>query len=253
MPLPLPRPDRDVFANADESANVGLLFDRAPDHWQTSFDGASEKTPFLAKVRQQAAKRSAHGLLGDLLQRRGRMIRALAGREVTVSTTWRLASGLGMNHVLENGFVWDRNLGVPYLPGSSVKGMMRAWAEQWDTEHWGQYKALFGDTDELGAGQIIVHDAFPIWDRAPLLDLDVMSIHARTYYKDPSQAPVDNENPIVVTFLAVSANTMFTFGLSPRLGVHPPPDLDAAESLLRTALQTLGIGSKTAVGYGHFI
>ena len=80
-----------------------------------------------------------------------------------------------------------------------------------------------------------------------------MSIHASTYYKDLSQAPVDNENPIVITFLAVSANTMFTFGLSPRLGVHPPPDLDAAESLLRTALQTLGIGSKTAVGYGHFI
>ena len=123
--------------------------------------GLPKSTTFLAYVRQQAAKRSAHGLLRDLLERRGRMIRALAGREVTVSTTWRLVSGLGMNHVLENGFVWDRNLGVPYLPGSSVKGMMRAWAEQWDTEHWGQYKALFGDTDELGPATSLSTMPFP--------------------------------------------------------------------------------------------
>jgi CRISPR-associated protein Cmr6 len=251
MPLPLPKPDRDVFANADESANVGLLFDRAPDHWHASFDGASEKTIFLDKVRQQAEKRSARALLRDLLERRSRLIQTLAGREVTINTTWRLVSGLGMSHVLENGFVWDRNLGVPYLPGSSVKGVMRAWTEQWDTEHWGQYKALFGDTNELGAGQIIVHDAFPT--QVPLLELDVMSIHASTYYRDPRQVPADDEDPIVVTFLAVKANTMFTFGLSPRLGVQPAPDLDAAENLLRTALKTLGIGSKTAVGYGHFM
>lgn len=39
----------------------------------------------------------------------------------------RMAAGLGASSVLETSLTLDRNTGLPYLPGSSVKGLARAW------------------------------------------------------------------------------------------------------------------------------
>jgi CRISPR-associated protein Cmr6 len=33
---------------------------------------------------------------------------------------------------VENGFLWHPTLGVPYLPGAAVKGLVRAYVEHWD-------------------------------------------------------------------------------------------------------------------------
>lgn len=249
MPLPLPKDIyRDLYNNAD-SINAGLLFDRGPDHWaedpknpERNFIGnASPPTNFLVRVIEAASRVPTTDLLGDLHTRRDKFIEEhLGGTIVRITTVWRVVSGLGMNHVLENGFVWDHNLGVPYLPGSSIKGLIRAWAKDWEPGGLEQYGALFGDTENLGVGQVIVHDAFP--SNIPELELDVMNVHGMGGY----------ENPTVITFLTIPASTEFRFGLSPKPGVSPEPDLVAAEELLRSALKTLGIGSKTAVGYGRF-
>jgi len=68
--------------------------------------------------------------------RRKRMAQALAvhwgveGRVVTFTgeVAWRLALGLGNEHPLENGMTLHRSLGLPYLPGSALKGLARRWA-----------------------------------------------------------------------------------------------------------------------------
>ncbi|MGH8608166.1 MAG: RAMP superfamily CRISPR-associated protein [Gammaproteobacteria bacterium] len=89
----------------------------------------------------------------------------LGGCCVPMTTDWRLVSGLGNGHPLETGFVWHRTLGMPYLPGSAVKGLVRAWADP--EKGWGgvtdpnKVTRLFGDTSENGAGQLIVFDALP--------------------------------------------------------------------------------------------
>lgn len=41
-----------------------------------------------------------------------------------------LATGMGMEHPLENGFAFLNPYGLPYLPGSSIKGVLRRAAEE---------------------------------------------------------------------------------------------------------------------------
>jgi CRISPR-associated protein Cmr6 len=38
---------------------------------------------------------------------------------------------LGNPHPVEKGFLWHPTLGTPSLPGSGVKGLVRAWVEAW--------------------------------------------------------------------------------------------------------------------------
>ncbi|MBW1963132.1 MAG: hypothetical protein JRJ04_16955, partial [Deltaproteobacteria bacterium] len=45
-------------------------------------------------------------------------------------TTSPFVTGVGMEHPLENGFAFLSPYGLPYLPGSSVKGVLRKAAEE---------------------------------------------------------------------------------------------------------------------------
>lgn len=49
-------------------------------------------------------------------------------KEIQVKSVWRMVVGLGAATVWDTGFLLHRMLGYPYLPGSSLKGVARAWA-----------------------------------------------------------------------------------------------------------------------------
>jgi len=49
------------------------------------------------------------------------LIQSLGGEPLLIRTAWRFVSGLGRSRPVENGFVWHHTLGVPYLPGSSIR------------------------------------------------------------------------------------------------------------------------------------
>ncbi len=55
------------------------------------------------------------------------MVQDARGSAFTMMTAERLVAGLGASHVLETALTLDRNTGLPYLPGSTVKGLARAW------------------------------------------------------------------------------------------------------------------------------
>ena len=55
------------------------------------------------------------------------LVRSSSGIAFRMTTVERLAAGLGAAHVLETALTLDRNTGMPYLPGSTVKGLARAW------------------------------------------------------------------------------------------------------------------------------
>lgn len=264
----------------EESAHTGLLFDKFCDHWsgpgsgkpwkpETPPRGDSVKKQFLDAIVKQMANRS-DGLLDQFIKRRKALISALNGDEKEFTTSWRFVSGLGMGHVLETGFVWHRILGVPYLPGSSVKGLIRAWADPktdkktgehlgWgDPDMWNDVKRLFGDSDKIGAGSLIVFDAIPV--EKPKLEVDIMNPHYGDYYNkkkdDKGQLipPADYLSPSPIFFLTVARDTTFSFALASR-----NKDMEAGKkevargfALLTEALNNLGAGAKTAVGYGYF-
>lgn len=209
--------------------------------------------------------------LDDALKRQCRLLASLRGDGKAFKTDWRFVSGLGNGHPFETGFIWHRTLGVPYLPGSSVKGMIRAWADPrldkdekpqgWgDPIDWKDIKRLFGDTKDEGAGTLIVFDALPT--TVPELEVDIMNPHYGDYYRDPvKNPPADYLSPKPVFFLTVKADQPFRFSLAPRPGAYgndkkgheqQDKDLEKGLNLLADALRTIGAGGKTAVGYGYF-
>jgi CRISPR-associated protein Cmr6 len=167
----------------------------------------------------------------------------------------RFVTGLGREHPVENGFTWHHTLGVPYLPGSSIKGMVRAWGTQWlDLKPEDTAERIFGDSKDTGIGSVIFMDALPI--EPVKLEADVMTPHYGPYYQDNQnkEPPADWHNPVPIPFLTVAAGTRFLFGILPRniRDNQAIEDCQTVKCWLEDALAIIGAGAKTAVGYGRF-
>jgi CRISPR-associated protein Cmr6 len=239
--LPLYRSVREHHPGVRSVPNASLIFDRFVrwgDGWQA---GGEHKRKVLGEV----ADISTDGdLLNAYLERQGRQVEALGGVRLEAETLGRFVSGLGGTHPFETGFVWHRTLGVPYLPGSGIKGAVRAWAEQWSDEE--DATCLFGSPSSQGA--LIVLDALPT---KPLtLETDVMTPHYVEYYGQ-GKPPGDYLSPIPVTFLTVAAKSTFRFSLLPRKRGDEESTRRGAH-FLKKVLETIGVGAKTSAGYGAF-
>jgi CRISPR-associated protein Cmr6 len=258
----------------EPAANTGLLFEKFVDVWSSPPKCTPDKPAKGEKVVKQrfhdeiAEHFNNHAGIKDRLDafhvRRGALLDGLDGKHMDFTTDWRFVSGLGMAHVLETGFVWHRVLGVPYLPGSSVKGMVRAWAEQY-ADIRDDAKRLFGPAPESAdndrdTGSLIVFDAIPFGK--PTLEVDIMNPHYGKYYGEkvengmPKNPPADYLSPVPVFFLTVAKGAKFRFALALRPGLEGcskhKDDLQLGFKLLAEALASIGAGAKTAVGYGYF-
>lgn len=258
----------------------GLVFDKFCGRWSFTAQGRApgqdgalrgeDKREFLRQVREEYDAARGDGkpiavALAAAVEGRRALVRAMQGASKPFKTTWRLASGLGMNHVLETGFVWHRTIGVPYLPGSGIKGLVRAWvdpAKGWadigqdgNAAHKAreEVQGLFG-TSERGIGSLVVFDALPV--KPPEVEMDIMNVHHKTYYRGEGAPPSDYENPDLIYFLTVAAGQEFEFALAPRPrpdnDTGGEPDIERAFAMLQDALAILGAGAKTAAGYGRF-
>jgi len=165
---------------------------------------------------------------------------------------WRLVVGLGATHVLETSITLHRIYGFPLIPASGLKGMTRAYAELvlGKSEKDDDFHRVFGSQqkDKEQAGEIVFFDAIPA--QVPQLKLDVMNPHYSEYYQGGSTPPADWLSPVPIYFLTVQA-TSFLFSVAARC--KEAEDLvDTVASWLKAALSELGIGAKTAAGYGYF-
>lgn len=125
LTYPIPRQAVAAFAAHKNKSpqNAGLIFDRfAPD----TRDSDHAKKVGFEQVRQAAEKADVR-LLAALNARWERDAQAIHAQPFTLKTDWRFITGLGRKGPLEAGFTFNR-YGFPILPGSSVKGIARAWA-----------------------------------------------------------------------------------------------------------------------------
>ncbi|MGR9012453.1 MAG: type III-B CRISPR module RAMP protein Cmr6 [Gammaproteobacteria bacterium] len=263
---------QDTFEQAD-TAHSGLLFDKFPDGWNPAENYQTKKNQndkskddknkdddlkkvFLKRVYEKYRQTTNTHLKPNLdiaLDRQRGLVNHLQGESLTATTDWRFITGLGAAHPYETGFIWHRTLSVPYLPGSSVKGLMRAFATHWDSLSGPDIDRLFGPKDgDANCGALIVFDALP--SKPPALDIDILNPHYSEYYRDSTKPPADYLSPIPVFFLTVAPGQDFEFFLAPRFGASEQStiDLQKGVELLLKALETIGAGGKTAVGYGAF-
>lgn len=168
-----------------------------------------------------------------------------------------LILGLGLEHPSETGLCLDHCLGIPYIPSSSLKGVLRlAYTVANVPEELRQLDtiddvAVPGVTEVFGqldrAGNLMVLDAYPT--RVPELKLDVMTPHYGHYYQN-RQWPSDTGFPVPVKFLAVKPGVEFVFRMLVR--GESRKYLDAIRTALRSVLREYGLGGKTNAGYGLF-
>jgi CRISPR-associated protein Cmr6 len=179
----------------------------------------------------------------------------------------RLVTGLGQAHPTETGMVYDRNLGIPYIPAASIKGLVRfshklinnlppGEKDSHDADPKNLIPQIFGGkkigekkTEEF-RGSVIFLDAYP--EAVPELELDIMTPHFTQYYETGADKwPTDTINPVPVKFLTVKPGTVFIFH-----ALLPKDKLAELEPAVRRAFEEAlvyeGVGAKTAVGYGRF-
>jgi len=251
-----------------QGANVGLVYDRYADIWKASRrDGSATDIHSDSSLRHEFLKKMVGSgtatpgwarrelerikpLLEAFHRRRSRLWQSIDALPLELVLSSPMVSGVGMTHALTAGFVWDRNLGVPYLPASSLKGATRAWAnpEQWGALAKDDFDRIFGVMEDTGAGSVVFHDLYPL--EPPTLRIDLINPHFKDYYQYGTP-PGDWLEPEPAFFLTIAPGTRFVTALHPRTAAHSK-DLDMAAKCVREALENLGLGAKTAVGYGRF-
>ncbi len=185
-----------------------------------------------------------------------------------------LVTGIGESHPHEVSMVFDHNLGIPYIPASGVKGIVRfahtlalyksglveglpkELVEQdektgeiiaFDDDNWEEISLPFGN--QKHRGKVFFLDAYPV--SVPSLRLDIMNPHYGNYYadKEGKTPPADYLLPNPIKFLTVAPGTMFIFRA---VVIKEGNLLDKVRSAFVRALVEEGVGAKTAVGYGRF-
>ena len=147
-----------------------------------------------------------------------------------------LVCGLGTAHVLETALTLHHIWGVPYIPGSSLKGVCRQVAfwklvegksipenelENFQKKFYGElaidnedmlvYQLLFGAQDFKGL--LLFLDVYPECNNEKIFKLDIMNPHYSKYYGDSTgrTPPGDWENPTPIFFLTVKEGVKFRF------------------------------------------
>lgn len=245
--------------------NAGLWYDKFCNRWQRKTkewslgsndkNESNSKKEWLDQLSEKKIGSSAY--LEEMIDRTGRLVTALKGEVRCFATGWRFVTGLGREHPVENGFAWHHGLGVPYLPGSSVKGVVRAWAENWAGVEQEEVGRIFGPSDradEKKVGSVLFFDALP---PGPVkVQADVMTPHYAPYYQPQGTPPPPGDwfDPVPIPFLTVASGQHFFFALAPRRPDHQEDCRDCILALqwLEEALAGIGAGAKTAAGYGRF-
>jgi CRISPR-associated protein Cmr6 len=285
---PIPRASAQAWqaikSQRDARLNPGLIFDHFVQDWswreQQFRDKEAKKKAWQEIVA--VVQRADAGLLAAWNERWQAVARAASAEPFSLRTDWRFVAGLGSKGALEVGFTFHR-YGFPILPGSSVKGVARAWAligigekanttelkglnevlgadgdgrkkyDEWTAQVSPEvcslseaFRTVFGTT--AVAGRVVFFDAIP--SIKPILELDIMNPHFPDYYGG-DQFPTDWQSPRPVFFLTVEPGTEFRFAAGWR-GPLNSALRERAEKWLKEGLMNLGAGAKTSGGYGYF-
>lgn len=177
----------------------------------------------------------------------------------------RLLIGIGLPHPTESGFLFHSTLGVPYVPGTSLKQVAQNMAKECEAST-DILARIFGEKDSngnnLGVGSIAFLDALPT--KPVTLTAEQITNHYPDYYKGPEpgdtrndmQQPADWYDPIPVTLLALDARfskqQQFQFALVPLHGAARD-DVKSAKNWLSQGLEIYGAGARTTLGFGRFL
>jgi CRISPR type III-B/RAMP module RAMP protein Cmr6 len=272
---------REASRRRDSSRGRNVDPERA-DRLRTEADLAQRlaSTQVEAQDARELRRRHSRRLVG--------LVRSAFGERSSI-TVGRLEGRLAINladGLLQNaGICLDRLFGLPYIPGSAVKGVCRhaALAElkaakgaererlfslfrrvfgtadnDYAKGDLKPFRPLLADLPENQRGAVVFLPAHPVDDAKVVVDLT--NVHYPAYYSGDRKANAPpgkagllaEERPQPNPFPAVESGARFAFIL-----VLNGPNTDASllpacERWLKEALTVRGLGAKTSAGYGWF-
>lgn len=226
----------------------------------TLYEQSKKSFPGTKKLLEAKAKRQNDYI--DSLKNLG-----LETFTFKVRTASPFITGLGSGHPTETGMILDRNIGIPYIPASSIKGVLRLacainlareipeYAKTGvvpdDNETLVKYfGTMTQDAKSRSRGRLMFFDAYP--EKIPVLKMDILNPHFSNYYSGKNKQPLESETPIPVSFLVVKEETPFTFNCAFIPLQDEKCSTDEITAMFKTAFEEVGFGGKTAIGYGRF-
>jgi len=179
-----------------------------------------------------------------------------------------LLCGSGLPHPTGVGMTLLSPYGIPYIPGSSLKGIFRDAFKNYYPDKELLENLLFGvgssnesqSTDyPLGQGHWRFLDAIiePNSD-GQIFDLDVLTLHHKKYFRGCELSYA--ENPIPVFFLVVKEGCRFSVNVLHKRHDHLSSQLqeisnckceETINELTDYISENLGYGAKSRIGYGY--
>jgi CRISPR-associated protein Cmr6 len=277
---PLPQDTRKIFTGARNECkctNLSLLLDRYvgyEGHW--NFNEKQKADLFKAVKEHFQYHRELPNLIAANYQRWQQIVQSFSHQKhFSATPEWRMVVGLGQASILETSMTIDRTTGIPIIPGSALKGLAASYAllcvlqktnridevekeyQKYQKqeisalpENYQDFISIFGYQGE--AGNIIFLDAVPT--KPPKLEPDIMNNHYPDYYGDKTgrTAATPYQNPNPVYFLTLGKSSEFAFAVASRTQNSESQRLvDRACEWLQHGLGELGVGAKTAAGYGY--
>ncbi|MGK5093671.1 type III-B CRISPR module RAMP protein Cmr6 [Deltaproteobacteria bacterium TL4] len=169
----------------------------------------------------------------------------------------KILLGTGNASVFEFGFHLNKPWGVPYIPGSTLKGILSAWLSKQSGEAWSrsskntqksanQVELFGGEFDKKSyVGSVTFFDAW-MHPEDRWFEEDIINVHHQKYYSG-ERLPDGTENPIPVKIAALRSGLKFFVSLQ-----GPDKSLFFLRKALKKVLSEEGLGGKTSVGYGRF-
>jgi len=243
------RRDALLTLNVIKSYHAGLWIDKYLSKQLPKGDAVNEETPYQQLVKEVTTIIEEPPSYDPFFKRWQAGLELAGAHTREAEVQGRLAVGLGAESVIETAITLHRTYGVPYIPGSALKGLAAAFARQrlsnWDKGS-RAYQTMFGTTDS--AGFMTFYDALYIpgsGKQGQALYPDVITVHHQSYYQNQNVAPADWDNPNPVSFLSATGRYLVALA---------GPDeawLEAAFDILGSALSEVGVGAKTSSGYGR--
>ncbi|NLZ54807.1 MAG: type III-B CRISPR module RAMP protein Cmr6 [Thermoanaerobacteraceae bacterium] len=262
-PKYLPKDTQEIIekGGASEISNYHLMLNRYPLFQNNKFlfykvDTRSRE--FLYNYNHDFSQLN----FKDLAIRKEETIKGLGllTENIVMEPEWRMVVGLGGASVYETSMTLHHTYGIPYIPGSFIKGTIRSWiitncfaGQESEALKDKGFELIFGSQSKKG--KVYFYDAFP--QDKPTLMVDIMTPHYSNYYSK-GKPPGDYDSPNPIPFITVE-KTKFNF----LIGIEPKENetidqgyfqgkqvLDVVKTWIKKTLLEHGIGAKTAVGYG---
>jgi CRISPR-associated protein Cmr6 len=239
----LPKDIRDLKGQLTDIDNFALKFKKAAryeiNHRGDNYKFLFYKNDYRTKTRFEIVPNYGHTNFGAIIKRQNTQVEVAfpnKNRRFSSSLQWRMVIGLGGESVYETGMTLHPVYGIPYIPSSSIKGILRSWiiSQLFDNS---ESKAistsqvfctLFGCPKDIKDGKIKLSsalngsefqgtlrffDAFP--NQAPKLKTDIMNVHYKDWYKEVGyQAPTDTQSTNPIPFLTIDNDNNLAFAFN---------------------------------------